>query len=50
MRPRSRARAACAPRMRTRDERFAGLDRRVRILGAQAARALDRGRIHALGA
>ena len=34
----------------TRDERFAGLDRRVRILGGQAARALDRGRIHALGA
>jgi aminoglycoside phosphotransferase (APT) family kinase protein len=34
----------------TRDERFGGLDRRVRILGAQAARALDRGRIHALGA
>jgi aminoglycoside phosphotransferase (APT) family kinase protein len=33
----------------TRDERFAALDRRVRILGAQAARALDRGRIHGLG-
>ena len=33
----------------TSDDRFAGLGERVRTLGAQAARALDRGRIHALG-
>ena len=33
----------------TRDERFGALDQRVGILGAQATRALDRGRIHALG-
>lgn len=33
----------------TRDERFAALDRRVLALGGQAARALDRGRIHGLG-
>lgn len=32
----------------TRDERFGALDRRVRILGAQAARALERGRIDGL--
>ena len=33
----------------TRDERFGALDRRVRALGAQAARAVERGRIHGLG-
>ena len=33
----------------TRDPRFAGLGHMVRVLGTQAARALDRGRIHDLG-
>jgi aminoglycoside phosphotransferase (APT) family kinase protein len=32
----------------TRDERFAALVERVRVLGAHASRALDRGRIHGL--
>jgi aminoglycoside phosphotransferase (APT) family kinase protein len=35
---------------KTRDPRFGVLIHGVRLLGAQAARALDRGRIHALGA
>jgi aminoglycoside phosphotransferase (APT) family kinase protein len=33
----------------TRDERFATLGGRVRALGAQAVRAIERGRIHGLG-
>ena len=33
----------------TTDPRFASLGQMVRVLGTQAARALDRGRIHDLG-